>query len=397
MDRILSRDKTLFFLWISLCLLLIAANIFLILENFHVSGWDFRVYYTAVKTIEKGNNPYFANKLKGYSDKGFTFFPYPPLILIFFKAIISSCPHLDLKISYYIFWSLFLIAAFYVIKKIYSHSNVLLLVTLLLTGFVTTYWNYLTGNIGIIELFVFSLIFYWITRKRYYLAAIFIGLMGFVKILPIAFGSLFLFADTARGNRYKIFLLIPAIFILLHTISYALFPGISSTYFLILSGKIPGQYNPMNEGGLQCNPALFCLINDIACKLFISNRIIFLGMYGLFVSFVFLLFLYYALKKQRGFLEVFCVGVLSFLLIFPRLKPYSFTLALVPIYFLIKEWNLKDLIFPILLISAFPTLSLIINNIYPSILFEYAQSISLLIFYMFFIFYNKNLKMLQWI
>jgi len=373
--------------WLILCVALMAINVFLIIFDFHRAGWDFKVSYGAIEAFKNNENPYFVKNLQKYTDTNFPF-GWPLAILYFFRVIYFLNNFIGPKLNYYILWLLFLLGAFIIIKKARKDFDPFLLAVLLLTGFMSTYWNFLTGSIGLIELFVFSLVFYYIIKKKYYVAAIFLALSGFVRILPLLFGSLFIFADIPGRSKRNIFLLIISIAAALHMVPFIFFPDMVRAYFLLLMGKISNQYSPAFERGMQNNPSLFCLMQDISEKVFgIYNSAFCFGLYFLSVSFIFFLFFRYARENKHKFLEIFSLGALAFLLVFPRLKPYSFVFALLPIYFLIKDLVLKNKIYMILLVSACPLMFFVNMNVlwYNFFIISYNQYIFLFLFFYIFL------------
>lgn len=378
----------------SLCFSLIILNIILIGNCFKGSGWDFDIYCSAVKTLQSGKNPYLVRNLKEYSGGPMSFsFVYPPISLPFFKMICF----INQRVSYHIIWILMLVATFLATRRIDKNFESWLLTTLLTTGFIATYWNLLTGNVGLIELFLFSVTYYWIIKKNYCLSALFLVLASTLKIVPLLFGGLFIFARLSKLDKFKIFSIIAASFASINLLSYILFPSLTSSYYLSIMGQM-GQHNPIFEGGGLNNPASFFLIKKISDLLFNHSFMVLLGLYILFVGFIAALLFNYVWRKKRDFVDIFSVGTLAVLIVLPRLKPYSFTFALLPMYFLLKDFDFKNKFWSILLISACPLIFYTAGNFLDlslNLSWNYSQPICLFIFFMFFLTRDYKLDITQ--
>ncbi|MFC1646349.1 glycosyltransferase family 87 protein [Candidatus Omnitrophota bacterium] len=371
---------------------LILINIILLVVCFNKAGWDCKSNCAAVKVLENGNNPYLVDNMKAYTKGMKTGFLYLPISFILFKILCFFNRFLDPTLNYYIFWSASLIGTFLVVKKAeIKEGDHFLLITLLITGLMASWWNFFTGNIDLIHLFIISIIYFWIIRKKYYLASFFIVLNSLTKLTPLVFGGLFIFAKISKLTKFKILSLIIGLFILANLFSYLLFPGITRSCYLSLIGNLGQQYSPIYEEGGWANPALPFLIKDIANNFSNNNYVLFFGLYLIFISFILCFCINYIQRKKRDFVDIFSLGILAFMLILPRLKPYSFTWALLPIYFLIKDLNVKKKILFVLIVSVFPLIivfwkaSHIFFGISYKEFFDYVQIHSLFLFFIVFL------------
>ncbi|MCC7212733.1 MAG: DUF2029 domain-containing protein [Candidatus Brocadia sp.] len=386
---IVKHQKTLNYIWVVLCILLIVLNILLTYTYFYCSGWDVNIYCAAVKVFNNNGNPYLIHELQKLSS-GALPFVYPPISIYFFKILCYLICIFDSKASYYFLWCLFLTGAFFIIRNNDKNFKPLLLILLFTTGFLATYWNYLTGNIGLLELFLLSICFSFAIKEKYYLAMFPLAFLALLKITPLALVSFFIFSGISKYSKLKVVSFGLILFIFFSSLSYVLFPDITHSYYLSLMGKIENQNSPIYENGGIGNPSLFFLVKNIAETLFSNNFTIFLIIYILLIGFVFTLFLNYTLKKNRNFLEILSTGILFFLIVSPRLKPYSFTFALIPVYFLIKDFDVRYKFLSIFIVSVIPLLMLrlhifasIAGNVpaFPKALLKYNQSICLLCFF----------------
>jgi len=370
--------------YMSLCLCLIFINIFLIIVtgiSIDSVGGDYNIYCGAVKVFEDGNNPYLVDNLRVYtrSDLSFT---YLPLNIIMFKGLCHFNRFFHPWIIYYICWSGLLLGSFLVIKKSDADCQHLLLFTLLITGFMGTYWNFFTGNTGLIHVFLISLMFYSIIKKKYYWASLFLVFASLLKIIPLIFSVLFIFAKISKWTKIKIWIFIALLFVLAHLLSFVLYPGITISYYLSIIGRMGQQHSPVHERV----GTFFFLFEEISKTLFGGIPVISLCLYLVFTGLILTVVVKYSRAKNRSFLNVFSLGMLAFILIFPRFRSYSFAWSLVPAYFLVKDWNLNGKFLAVLVVSVAPLCSFGIFSIsgwFKGWLetVEYGQSICLLAFF----------------
>ncbi len=373
------------------CLSIIILNILVILLQFNGSGWDFNIYLSALKVWVSGGNPYLVQSIQHYDQTELTFV-YPPITLIFFKILFFS----QNKIIYYIYWISALLLTFFIVKKTDNNFQPLLFMTLLITGFTATIWNFITGNIGLLELLIFALaIFYLVQKNSYYIPAILITLIGFVKIIPIFLTCLFLLTPQTNKEKLKVISTILILFCSLSVVSWLLFPNLTIYYYLSITGGL-SQYTPIAESGGISNPSSLFLFENIS-NLFIKNNLYFsLVLFVAYATFILSIFLRYIKKVYRDFLEIFCVGTLAIFLIVPQMKPYTFTLAIIPVYFLIKNHDIRKRLVSLLIISFLPFAAFMIlynnTNVFIYSILSYIQLISLLIFYLYYCFtFDTNL------
>ena len=111
MDLVLNTDMKLSSKWKFVfsitCYLLILATLLLIVVRFEDAGWDYYLYRSAIRAVEDGKNPYYSKNLMEYSGGNLSFV-YPPLSLLFFKAMFF----LNNKMSYFVIWTLLIIFSF---------------------------------------------------------------------------------------------------------------------------------------------------------------------------------------------------------------------------------------------------------------------------------------------
>lgn len=395
---IIKHQKTLHYIWITLCTFLMVFNVNLIAMNFHKAGWDFNVYCAAVKVFENNGNPYLVNEVQKLSGNSLPFI-YPPISIFLFKTFCYLNSIFNVRISYHILWCIFILGIFFIIKKGDKCFSPLLLVTLLLSGFLATFWNFFTGNIGLFELLLLSVCFYFVIKGKYYLAMFPLTLIALLKIIPLALIGIFILSGITKSSRLKVLLFGVLLFIFFSSLSYFLFPDITHSYYLSLMGKLGKQISPIYEKGGISNPSTFYMVKSVSEMLFGNNFIVSLTIYILLIAFIFAIFLDYVLKNDRDFLDILSAWVLFFLIVSPRLKPYSFAFALIPVYFLIKDFTERYKFLAIFIVSVIPLLRLRLYSFFAAsteplfilgnTIFDYNQSICLLIFFIFTLLYDR--------
>ena len=165
-------------------------------------------------------------------------------------------------------------------------------------------------------------------------------------------------------------------------LSYLLFPKLELSYYTSILGQRQ-QRSPIFEFGGWDNPTSLLFASDLGKYIFHKEdaltvdifhngdmRIVAatIVIYGIFFCGIGLIFLKY-IKMNPSFPDRFFVGVLAIMLLLPRLKPYSFTFALIPIYFLIKEFDYKKICISLFIISIVP---LLFNIVYVLNIFHLA-------------------------
>ncbi|MBN2015407.1 DUF2029 domain-containing protein [Candidatus Dojkabacteria bacterium] len=332
------------------CITIIILSIFFIEVGLlrYLAGGDFNIYCGAVRTYDDGCDPYVVSNVKIYSDSPFSFI-YPPLSLFFLKLL----RFLDSVFTYHLIWVLLLLFVYFIVKRGDTTFKPLFFVTLLTSCFAATFWNFLVGNVGLIELSLFAFIFLGIINRKHRLPAFIIGVLSFLKITSVFYSILLLFSRTSKREKMRLFSLVVLTFLLLHLLSYILFPGISSSYYLSLTGGIDNQHSPIFEKGGVNNPSMFFLINEAAERIMDGNNELVVVLYALFVLFVLFTFYRYT-REKRSYLKLFSFGVLCIMLILPRFKPYSLTFAILPVYFLAKGYDFKKKILFVLITCLCP-------------------------------------------
>jgi hypothetical protein len=342
-------------MFIAVSLVLLAFNVSLVFNRFPRAGWDYRVYAGAVHCLHDGKDPYFVSNLASYSGGRNLSFVYPPLSIALFSALICT----QGNHVYFLFWMLLLALTFLIVERTDTRGfSGFLLLVLFATAFLASYWNFQTGNIGLVELFLFSGFYYGICKDKLNLAALFLAVVSFLKITPFIFLLAFLFLDLPARKKVLLLLLVPAYAGFLHALSFVLYPDITPSYFLQVLGRIPGQHSPLYEPGGMSTPSSLLLCKDLGALAGLPYQVL----YGLFATGLALLL--YAKMRGRRFerMELLSLLVLFCLLLMPRLKPYSFAYALLPAYYLLKRSTFLEKTAALLVLSFVPLILYLVHT-----------------------------------
>jgi len=286
---------------------------------------DFRIYYLAAEAHEQGLNPYVMESLRTVSgnDRLRLPFLYPPFSLFIFKSF-AAFPY---EQAYYIYLALKLIAlaallvVWMKILPVGRAERWALLVTAVLGYRHTIIRDLMTGNISIFEQL-----------------ALWSGILCLLRQRAIA-GS----ACIAASSLFKLatLALLPLVFLIrrsrqsLRTAACALAAMIA--FFGLSFFAAPDQWADLlraaaaiDERGFR-NPSSLALCRDLADRLGLAREAA-LPMYGLLAAGVMGAMLW-ALRVGRASVDpypVLYLVILGYCLMVPRLKDYSFIIALLP-------------------------------------------------------------------
>lgn len=299
-------------------------------------GWDHRVYCAALTAMDNGVDPYPVENLRQYGGEQLPY-SYPPLAA---KLFWPTC---QLGEYGYVFADFGLLLLTFVLLLPRGRDRGFLLI-LLVSGYLALSWNIATGNTGILELLLLAALFRLIRSGRYNLPMVLIGVVGFIKIVPLAFSLGALFVDrSAPLQQRALRALIPlATAALLFCISQALYPAFGESYFRQLSGEILNRHSAIQETDAgPSNAALWPVIgrlSDMAPLPSLAQRGIGLACVSLFGGAMAALFVRLARRKRdiedARLLSILFLVVLALL---PRLKPYSYVYAIIPTWILFKD------------------------------------------------------------
>ena len=294
---------------------------------------DFETYYYAAKTWTQGLNPYETSDLRVVSgDPSILPYAYPPLTLGLTSLLNFTSPSVG-KIIYTIL-SLTQISILCILwARILSNS---IRLDTLFTPFTLFAFNafpvaILSGNIALPEFFLAWMGVYFFMKERVRLAGFFILLSALFKLSPIL---LILPLALYNGGRdRKTILLVLLFFILYLSLNILLLPGLMPGYLESLrSVPVQSAETSYNE------PGSFRSLNLLFGGLIPLNAVKL--SYLAFAGFI----LFFSIKTVKnsfsvlGRLDYAFFTLLTYALILPRFKAYSFILLLPVLYYVFKRF-----------------------------------------------------------
>jgi hypothetical protein len=372
-------------LYVTLCgiLLVVTGYLLLMVMTGAGSGWDYRVYIGAVDAFLHGQDPYILSNIQQYvgGDLGFG---QPPHTLIFywFIALFQSIG------VYYLFEILVMIvSAWLIIRTTPEKPHYLFLTTLLLTGFFSTFWLFLTGNTQFVFLLLISLMMYLLVQEKYTISAVIMGIMGSFSLLPILFSAFFIFVKGTLLERFRLFCIACGTFGAILLATFIINPQLMRSYIFTLTD--PATSAPLYSGGGMDQPTWYLMLKYIGEGIHPAVGFLLIAIY---VCLVIILAYYFIIKNQNDVLKVYSIGFLSLFMLYPRIKPYIFVMVVAPLYFLMKDYDYKIKLLVFLVISLFPMfvyLNYWINpKLVPNIVNLYSQTMSLIFVFGFITLYD---------
>jgi hypothetical protein len=349
------------------------------------SGWDYRVFVGAVKSINHGEDPYSILIINQYSGDWIPFNYAPHTLLI--EWCLQVFFIFQSIWMYYAFLAAFLVVSGYIIVTLDQKPQYLFFITLLLTGFISTFWNFLTGNKEILFLFLFACIFYLMVKEKFWQSSIVLGLMGSFTLVLLPFTALNLTINRPVLKRIQYIFLSICVVAALFLITWLINPALFELYIKSISGKY-ALYEPSGRTTLTPFLMFGVLINQ-------TNGI---SIPLVLVSIIYICLIvgatWYAIRKnQENPLKVYSLAMLAIFMILPRVKPYYFIVLAIPLYFLFKDcsYKIKILVFTVISLIPlffwyFPLFFSQYPEIYrtgslPYLIYTYAQIISLFLIF----------------
>jgi hypothetical protein len=308
---------------------------------------DYRVYKGAVQSLNHGEDPYSILIINQYSGEWLPFL-YPPHTLLFFWCLQVFFIFQSIWM-YYAFLVVLMLASGYLIVTLDKKPHYLFFITLLLTGFISTFYNFYDGNKDIIFLFLFACIFYLLVQEKFWQSAIVMGLMGSFSLITLPFIALYLVVRRSVMDRLTYILLSIGVVALIFLITWLVNPSLLVSY----SENLRGSTNPLYDKFGRLTPTPFLMFgvllnqtNGISIPLILVSII--------YVCLIIAASWYVIKKNQENPLIVYSFILLAIFMILPRIKSYSFIVLAIPLYFLFKDCSYKIKIFVLGVISLLP-------------------------------------------
>jgi len=372
--------------YVLLCIILLcltAAQLFSFVVSNPYSGWDYRVFVGSVQAITHGEDPYILSNINQYTNE-LVPYNYAPHALLVLWCLQFFYIFKNIWI-YYAFLITFLVVSGYIIVTLDKKPHYLFFTTLLLTGFISTFWNFFTGNKEILFLFLFAGIFYLFIKEKFWQSSIVMGLLASFTLVPLPFTALYLAIKRPVVERIQYILLsigvVAAIFLITWLINPALFVSYIKTF--------QGSTSLVNEPSGRDTPTPFPMFGvllgptngGITIPLILVSIIYFCLIIGSS---------WYVIKKnQENHLKVYSLAMFAIFMVLPRIKPYYFIVLAIPLYFLFKDCSYKIKILALAVISLLPLIVwyyFLIDRTQPIsylayLIYQYSQTFSLFLIF----------------
>jgi hypothetical protein len=297
--------------------------------------WDFETYFYAATAYRVGLNPYSLDALSRVAHKSIELpFLYPPITLAVFIPL-SLLPSGIAAATWLALKSLLLVFLLWVWRREFlPSSGSLALVAVTLLGFnLAVLWDLRIGNVALVETVLLWLAFLTYLRHRDVLTAYLVAMASVFKILPILL--LGLLAMSRRPPRARLALIAFGLATLLALVA---FPMDLSAEWVRALGRSSGDSRPVGE----INPSALGLSDWLVSTLELPATAapsLALGLYLLYCAAVLVGSLGALLRAHasRSRVEQVVLVVLIWLVILPRVMVYSFSMAVVPVLYVIES------------------------------------------------------------
>jgi len=367
-----------------LALLVFTAYQFLMFLPESSTGWDYRVYVSAVQAFDHSQDPYILENVAPYQlFNANLVFDYPPHTLYFFW-LLDFFLVFHYLIIYYVLLIVLLITSAYLIVNLDKKPHYLFLTTLLLTGFISMSWNFLTGNSPILFLFLFAVIFTLWVKGKYWQSSIVMGLSAAISLFTSPFIVLYLLVKRPIIDRLALMSLSVGIVASLFVVDYLINPA----YLISYIGRMHGHGSPFNYPGGWNQPAPYLMFKDALSGISAGSIIPVVLVSCGYVAFVLYATWRYYRKNNGNTLKILSLVMLAVFMVLPYMAPYDFIILVIPLYFLFKDcsYRIKTLVLAVIsLLPSFiwysPSLGINDDNL-PFLLGSYAQTYSLILIFL---------------
>ncbi len=302
--------------------------------------WDFKTYYYAAVAHQRGLDAYDTNVMEQIAGSPIKLsYVYPPLTLWFFRPFTL----VEFNTAYFIFLilKLVLLVALLILWRRYlfqGEDDLLFLWFITVVYASTVYWDFVAGNIGIIEQILFWIAVVTLLRRQMLLFTVAIVAISFFKLTFIVFLALPLLWRQKDAVKYAAY-------------GFAVFGGyLLANYLLAERGfkEFLSIIGVIDERGEAYNHSILAMIRDFFDKSeaarYLSGvpAIVPIAIY-IAVVIVILIVSWRALRNRsvsvdEDFtLEAVYFVCLVYALTMPRMKTYSFILLIPPTYYVIRK------------------------------------------------------------
>ncbi len=345
-------------LFLFLCLLFVLLPVFTFgLSNWDLIQWDFPGYYFAAKSHATGVNPYDTELVSQRAGAELYEYGYPPNSLFFFRTFtlfnyeFAQKLYLSLKV-------VLLLALIYLWGSGFLNRRV----DLFFFPFCILAYNaavmrdIAAGNVCIIEQFLLWWGFYYFLERKFVIFSLFVIGAAAFKITPMLFILLLWYSE--KGKR-RFYFLVAGLAFLAYLFSPMIFsPEIFQNHVENMSVVFSHSY----DRGLN-NPSTFTFIKDVLDIIEMQVGIQVAGWvdYGVFILIAAAIIGLSAKgldiladsKNMEGRMVMVFFACLTYALISPRFKEYSYMLLILPTYYLLRRIEHKRFYPYILILFCF--------------------------------------------
>jgi len=345
-------------LFLVLCLLFVLLPLLTFgLSKWDFIQWDFPGYYFAAKSHAMGDNPYDTELVSQRAGAKVYEYGYPPNSLFFFRPFTSF----DYEFGNRLYFSLKIVLLF---ALIYLWGNGFLRrrIDFFFFPFCILAYNaaamgdIAAGNVSIIEQFFLWWGFYFFLEKKFVIFSLFVVGAAAFKITPMLFILLLWYSE--RGKR-GFYFSVGALAFVAYLLSPMIFsPEIFQNHVENMSVVFSHSY----DRGLN-NPSTFAFVKDVLdiIERQVGVQLAWWVDYGVFILIVAAIIglsvkaldIMADSKNIEGRMGMVFFACLTYALISPRFKGYSYMLLILPTYYLLKRIELKRFYPYILILFCF--------------------------------------------
>ena len=333
-------------LFLVLCLLFVLLPVLAFgLARWDAIQWDFPGYYFAAKSYAMGDNPYDTDLVSQRAGSRVYEYGYPPNSLFFFRPL-TLFGYASAKELYFSLKIVLLIALMYLWGSgfLSRKVDVFFFPFCILAYNAAVMGDIAAGNVSIIEQLFLWLGFYFFLERRFVIFSLFVVCAAAFKITPILFILLLWYGE--RGKR-RLYFSVAAFAFLVYLLSPMIFaPEVFQHHLNTMRVIFSHSY----DRGLN-NPSTFAFVKDMSdiiemrlgievapwvdygVFIVIAAAIAGLGVKGLAVL--------AQDENTEGKMVMVFIACLTYALISPRFKNYSYMLLTLPTYYLLKRAQYK--------------------------------------------------------
>jgi hypothetical protein len=295
-----------------------------------------------VQAFDHSQNPYILENVIPYQIGGTNLLlTYPPHTLYFFWLLDFFSVFHYMGVYYLLLVSLLIISA-YLIVNLDKKPHYLFLTTLLLTGFMSTFWNFLTGNQLILILLLFAITFTLLVKGKYLQSSIVMGLSAAVSLFTTPFIALYLIVKRPIVDRLMLISLSIGIVASFFVADFLVNPSLVISYISMMQSST----GPFHYPGGWNEPTPYLMFKDALNGMFPGNVIPLVIISCIYVGLILYATWKYYVKNHSNTLKILSLVMFSIFMVLPRITPYDFIILVVPLYLLFKDcsYRIKSLV-----------------------------------------------------